>query len=70
MDSLLESATADEREVALSEFYARWVVQESTRLDNYGEEWRRRNWQVISLRARVLYEKLVYRLMHPLGGRA
>ena len=65
--SLPESTTPEEREVALSEFYTRWVLQERTRLDKYNEEWNRRNWSTILLSARVMYEKVIHRLMHPFG---
>ena len=37
--SLPESTTPEEREVALSEFYTRWVLQERTRLDKYNEDY-------------------------------
>ena len=65
MQSLPEGTTPEQREVALSEFYHNWVAQERTRLDEYGEEWRRRNWAAILLGARVHYEKFVSRIMHP-----
>ncbi|PIL24035.1 hypothetical protein GSI_13786 [Ganoderma sinense ZZ0214-1] len=65
LQSLPEETTPEQREVALSEFYRRWVAQERKRLDDYGEEWRRRNWATISLGARVQYEKFVSRIMHP-----
>ncbi|TBU50826.1 hypothetical protein BD309DRAFT_907097 [Dichomitus squalens] len=65
LQSLPEGTTQEQREVALSDFYGRWVAQESKRLDEYGEEWRRRNWATILLEARVYYEKLVSRIMHP-----
>ncbi|KAI1795840.1 hypothetical protein LXA43DRAFT_989715 [Ganoderma leucocontextum] len=63
--SLPEETTPEQREVALSEFYRRWVAQERKRLDEYGEEMRRRNWATIALGARVQYEKFVSRIMHP-----
>ena len=65
LQSLPEGTTPEQREVALSEFYHNWVAQERTRLDEYGEEWRRRNWAAILLGARVHYEKFVSRIMHP-----
>ena len=67
LQSLPESTTPEQREVALSDFYTRWVAQERTRLDNYGEEWRRRNWAQITLGARVRYEKFLSCIMHPFG---
>ncbi|KAI0748168.1 hypothetical protein C8Q80DRAFT_1170501 [Daedaleopsis nitida] len=65
LQSLPEGTSPEQREVALSEFYTRWVAQERTRLEEYGEEWRRRNWAQITLGARVRYEKLLSRIMHP-----
>ncbi|KAM5532051.1 hypothetical protein V8D89_014302 [Ganoderma adspersum] len=64
LQSLPEETTPEQREVALSDFYRRWVAQERERLDDYGEEWRRRNWAAISLGAHVQYEKFVSRIMH------
>ena len=60
-----EGTSPEQREVALSDFYGRWVAKESKRLDEYGEEWQRRNWATILLEARLYYEKIVYRVMHP-----
>ncbi|RPD66181.1 hypothetical protein L226DRAFT_609072 [Lentinus tigrinus ALCF2SS1-7] len=65
LQSLPEGTTPEQREIALSDFYHSWVAQERTRLDEYGEEWRRRNWAAILLGARVRYEKFVSRIMHP-----
>ena len=65
LQSLPEETTPEQREVTLSDFYRRWVAQERKRSDDYGEEWRRRNWAAISLGARVQYEKFVSRIMHP-----
>ncbi|RDX56729.1 hypothetical protein OH76DRAFT_1336418 [Lentinus brumalis] len=65
LQSLPEGTTPEQREAALTDFYYSWVVQERTRLDKYGEEWRRRNWDAILLGARVHYEKLLSRIMHP-----
>ncbi|KAH9946080.1 uncharacterized protein BXZ73DRAFT_37743 [Epithele typhae] len=60
-----EDTTAEEREVALSEFYSGWVAQENARLDAYGGSWRRRNWAAIALAARVRYERFWARLARP-----
>ena len=65
LQSLPEENRPEQREVALSEFYRRWVAQERKRLDEYGEEMRRRNRATISLGVRVQYEKFVSRIMHP-----
>ncbi|KAI0636925.1 hypothetical protein C8Q77DRAFT_1154813 [Trametes polyzona] len=65
LQSLPESATAEQREHALSAFYARWVAQERARLDAYSEEWRKRNWSTILLGARVRYQEFVSRLTNP-----
>ncbi len=67
MQSLPEGTTIEQREAALSDFYTRWAAQEHTRLDEYDKEWRRRNWAQILLGARVGYEKVVSRIMHPFG---
>ncbi len=65
LQSLPEGTTPEQRESVLTDFYYSWVVQERTRLDKYGEEWRRRNWDAILLGARVHYEKFLSRIMHP-----
>ncbi|KAI0780885.1 hypothetical protein BD413DRAFT_659999 [Trametes elegans] len=68
LEALPEGVSAEQREAALSEFYTRWVAQERTRLDEYNSEWRRRNWSTILLGARVRYQELVSRVMHPFRG--
>lgn len=69
LQSLPESGSAEQREHALSAFYARWVAQERTRLDAYNSEWRKRNWSTILLGARVRYQEFISRVMHPFRGR-
>ncbi|KAH9856928.1 hypothetical protein C2E23DRAFT_805982 [Lenzites betulinus] len=69
LQSLPESASAEQREHALSAFYARWVAQERTRLDAYNAEWRKRNWSTILLGARVRYQEMMSRVMHPFRRR-
>lgn len=50
--SVPESASPEAREVALSEFYAKWYAQERGRLQDYSKEWNRRNFGGIFLAAR------------------
>lgn len=69
LQSLPEGGSAEQREHALSAFYARWVAQERTRLDAYNSEWRKRNWSTILLGARVRYQEFISRVMHPFRGR-
>ncbi|KAJ8487891.1 hypothetical protein ONZ51_g3890 [Trametes cubensis] len=65
LQSLPEETTPEQREAALSAFYARWVSQERTRQAEYNAEWRKRNWSTILLGARVRYQEFVARAMHP-----
>ncbi|KAI0362164.1 hypothetical protein OH77DRAFT_1466569 [Trametes cingulata] len=67
LQSLPDEAGAEQREHALSAFYARWVAQERARIAAYDAEWRKRNWSTILLGARVRYQELVARVMHPFG---
>ncbi|KAI0374940.1 hypothetical protein BV20DRAFT_935221 [Pilatotrama ljubarskyi] len=67
LQSLPEGASAEQREHALSDFYARWVAQERARMAAYDAEWRKRNWSTIMLGARVRYQEFVARVMHPFG---
>ena len=46
----------------MSEFYGSWLEQEQDRLQAYNAEWRKRNWEVIVLEARVKYQKLMARI--------
>jgi len=50
-----ETATLAEREVALSDFYRRWLLQEEQRQASYTRDWRSMNWNEILLTARVEY---------------
>ncbi|KAH7910182.1 hypothetical protein BJ138DRAFT_139798 [Hygrophoropsis aurantiaca] len=54
-------------ERALSEFYKKWVVQESARQAAYSAEWRRRNAETILLAARVEYQRFKARISRTLG---
>jgi len=56
--SLPAAANSLDKERALSEFYKQWVMQEKARTDSYTSEWRKRNWAVILLDARVKYHKV------------
>lgn len=62
LGSLPETATARDKEEALSEFYKQWVMQEKEWTDAYTAEWRTRNAQIIALSARVEFAKLKSRL--------
>lgn len=48
-----ESSPPIARERALSEFYREWLLQETRRQEAYTVEWRKRNFEGISLAARV-----------------
>lgn len=72
LSSLPESSTTQARERALSEFYKKWVTQESTRLEAYTSEWRTRNFEAIIFAAKVEWRNLQTRLKKLLtfgGGR-
>ncbi|KAF8636585.1 hypothetical protein AX17_003396 [Amanita inopinata Kibby_2008] len=62
LDAIPESATALDKERALSHFYKQWLMQESEKTDAYTREWRRRNFAIILLGARVEYRRLCRRL--------
>ncbi|TFY72649.1 hypothetical protein EVG20_g324 [Dentipellis fragilis] len=62
LSSLPETASANARELALADFYKQWVLQETTRQENYTREWRQRSFEEIKLAARVHYHKLVARM--------
>ncbi|PCH38017.1 hypothetical protein WOLCODRAFT_64292 [Wolfiporia cocos MD-104 SS10] len=68
LESLPASRSDEEYEFALSEFYKRWVVQETARQQEYSAEWRKRNWSSIVLGARLSYGKLVARISHPFSS--
>ncbi|KAI0256835.1 hypothetical protein BJV78DRAFT_1384648 [Lactifluus subvellereus] len=56
-------ATAEQREERLGEFYESWVLQETTRQQEYNSEWRRRSMEEIKLATRVSYQKLKARFV-------
>lgn len=60
--SLPECYTEEDREVALSDFYKGWLVQETERQRQYTAEWRKRNWANIMLGMRLQYQKFMSRL--------
>ncbi|KAF8625804.1 hypothetical protein AX15_005191 [Amanita polypyramis BW_CC] len=62
LDALPESATPLDREHALSDFYQRWLVQESERTDAYTTEWRKRLFAVVFLGTRVKCQRLYKRI--------
>jgi hypothetical protein len=53
LDSLPPSASAIEREQALSAFYGQWVAQEAERQTQYAASQRRRTRENVALAARV-----------------
>jgi len=64
LSCLPESPTPLARERALSEFYRKWVLQESQRQEAYDIEWRRRNFEQITFAARVEWRNLHARIMN------
>jgi len=58
LSSLPLTATARDKEVALSEFYKQWVLQEREGAERYTKEWRRRNYDLILLEFRVKFYRL------------
>ncbi|KAH7921733.1 hypothetical protein BV22DRAFT_1018724 [Leucogyrophana mollusca] len=62
LDSVPETADVLSRERALSEFYKKWVMQESRRQAEYSAEWRKRNAENILLAARTEYQRLKERI--------
>jgi len=62
LSSLPDSVTGLQREQALSEFYKKWMVQESERQNEYSSEWRRRNTESISLATRLEWQNVRRRL--------
>ncbi|KAJ7632669.1 hypothetical protein FB45DRAFT_511545 [Roridomyces roridus] len=61
LSRLPETATALDKERALSEFYGQWVREEKRRTDEYTEEWRQRNKASLNLAFRVAYQDLASR---------
>ncbi|KAJ7111561.1 hypothetical protein C8R43DRAFT_903959 [Mycena crocata] len=61
LSRLPSTATALDKERALSEFYRLWVIQEDSRTGAYTEEWRQRNKSSLILAARVACQKFTTR---------
>ncbi|PPR08096.1 hypothetical protein CVT24_010557 [Panaeolus cyanescens] len=57
LESLPSTITAREKEEALSTFYLQWLMQENERTMLYTNEWRRRNFQLISLSFKVYMQR-------------
>jgi len=62
LSSLPESFTTLARERALSEFYRKWVMQESHRAEVYNAEWRKRNLEEIVSAVRIEWRNLQNRI--------
>ena len=62
LSSLPESSTTLARERALSEFYRKWVMQESRRAEVYNAEWRRQNFEEIISAVRIEWRNLQNRI--------
>jgi hypothetical protein len=62
LSCLPESSTPLAREHALSEFYRKWVMQESRRGEVYNAEWRKRNFEEIVSAMRVEWRNLQDRI--------
>ncbi|GJE86911.1 APOPT family protein [Phanerochaete sordida] len=60
--SLPADCTPYEKELAMSDFYGSWLAQEQDGLRTYNAEWRKRNWDLIALEARVKYQKFMARI--------
>ncbi|KAK7054842.1 hypothetical protein VNI00_003305 [Paramarasmius palmivorus] len=57
LESLPSSASAIDKEHALSEFYKQWLMQEKPRLDEYDRLYRAKNTEVIILAARAKVDR-------------
>jgi hypothetical protein len=60
--SLPSQSTPIDKEKALSEFYKQWCMQEASRTGGYTNEWRKRNFSLVLLGARVGYQRFVTRI--------
>jgi len=58
LSNLPLTATARDKEVALSEFCKQWLLQEREWTERYTKEWRRRNYDLILLEFRVKFYRL------------
>jgi len=62
LSRLPESSPPLARERALSEFYREWLLQEARRQEAYTIEWRKRNFEEISLAARAEWRNFQARI--------
>lgn len=62
LSRLPESSPPLAREHALSEFYREWLLQEARRQEAYTIEWRKRNFEEISLAARAEWRNFQARI--------
>ena len=65
LDALPESATTQDKEFVLSNFYRDWLIQEAPRLAAYNETWRRRALDNLLLDARTQWAKFLSRVGLP-----
>ncbi|KAF9814927.1 hypothetical protein IEO21_04871 [Rhodonia placenta] len=68
LESLPASCSVEDRELALSGFYRRWAIQETSRQQSYSAEWRKRNWASIFLGGRLAYERFMTRISRPFSS--
>jgi len=68
LHNLQDSATSLDKENALSEFNRHWYNQEKARTDSYTSEWRRRNFALIRLAAKVEWQKFAGRFTKVFGS--
>jgi len=61
LSRLPSTATALDKERALSEFYQQWLQEEHPHTDAYTEEWRQRNMASLTLATRIAYSKFATR---------
>jgi len=62
LDSIPDSTTSEERERSLSDFYSKWMAQESARQREYSSEMRKQTWANIILNAKAKWEVMRSRL--------
>jgi len=62
LDALPESATTQDKEFVLSNFYRDWLSQEGARLEVYNETWRRRALNNLLLDARTQWAKFLSKM--------
>lgn len=62
LGALPENATAQDKEIVLSNFYRDWLIQEAPRLEVYNRTWRQRSLDNILLDARTQWAKFLSRV--------